>query len=618
MFSKSLKIIVLAMVIISNGFVAQAQLKAPNITVEFLKSKLKGASPKLIITPQLVKNLKSEVKTDPLVKAYYENLVLEADKIMKSPLISNKLNGFRMPAARISYGNLGILTTVYLVNNDPKILTRVNDELINLCNYPNWNTQHFIDTGQMAMGVALAIDWLGKDLPAATIALAKKYLIEKAILPSFNTTAIRMENVINTHHWSAACNGGMIAASIMIADVDPELAAKTINVSLAKMSKSLAQYGPDGTHPEGILYWRFSTSLFVLTAQALQTAFGSDFGILKAPGFRESAMFRLMGNAPSGEMYTFADADGPMDGETKLLLAWFAAQSGDALYLDKKYFENGAKGGGRNAGYGLLWLSQFKEKSHSSLPLTWVGQGDSPAAIFRAEATDEKQFYLGLKGSSPIGDHQDMDAGSFIFELNEVRWVIDPGNQDYGALDNVGFDVYGRCQDCERWTLFSKGNQGHSTILVNNERFNVTKTAPIINFNDKNKPTATVEMTQVLNGFVNSATRKFSKESDDALLIEDSIQVNDKTKEVTWQIMTVAEVQPTKNGAVLKQNGKELYLEILSPSNLNVTIVSLDPPPLEIDKKIENLKRVEIKVPSYVLKANGGVIKVRLSDQKSK
>ena len=77
--------------------------------------------------------------------------------------------------------------------------------------------------------------------------------------------------------------------------------------------------------------------------------------------------------------------------------------------------------------------------------------------------------------------------------------------------------------------------------------------------------------------------------------------------------MTVADVIPVENGAILKQDGKEIKLTILSHENLNVSVVSLDPAPLEIDKQIHNLKRVEIRIPAYLMKDSKGVIQVRLS-----
>jgi hypothetical protein len=34
-----------------------------------------------------------------------------------------------------------------------------------------------------------------------------------------------------------------------------------------------------------------------------------------------------------------------------------------------------------------------------------------------------------------------MDAGSFVFELDGVRWAVDPGNQSYHALEKIGFNL---------------------------------------------------------------------------------------------------------------------------------------------------------------------------------
>ena len=77
--------------------------------------------------------------------------------------------------------------------------------------------------------------------------------------------------------------------------------------------------------------------------------------------------------------------------------------------------------------------------------------------------------------------------------------------------------------------------------------------------------------------------------------------------------MTQAKVQPTQNGAILQQDGKTLELSILEPAGLQFSVLSLDPPPMEIDKTIENLKRIELRVPKWILEGNAGQIKVRLS-----
>jgi hypothetical protein len=91
------------------------------------------------------------------------------------------------------------------------------------------------------------------------------------------------------------------------------------------------------------------------------------------------------------------------------------------------------------------------------------------------------------------------------------------------------------------------------------------------------------------------------------------LDLSDATESVTWQMMTTAEVIPTENGAVLRQGGEALNLEILTPTDVRVSVVSLDPPPMEIDRHIEDLKRVEIRMPAWFFEGPEAEIRVRLS-----
>lgn len=96
----------------------------------------------------------------------------------------------------------------------------------------------------MSLAVALATDWLGAYLPDATLKLAKTSLIEKGIMPSYNEKGERMTWVNGSNNWNAVCHGGMIAASLAIFDVNPELAAKTISRALEKLPNSLKNMPP--------------------------------------------------------------------------------------------------------------------------------------------------------------------------------------------------------------------------------------------------------------------------------------------------------------------------------------------------------------------------------------
>ena len=72
----------------------------------------------------------------------------------------------------------------------------------------------------------------------------------------------------------------------------------------------------------------------------------------------------------------------------------------------------------------------------------------------------------------------------------------------------------------------------------------------------------------------------------------------------------------TNDGATLKQDGKQLFLQNLSHPEVMLSVISLDPPPMKLDRKIENLKRLELRLPAYLFEEGEGTIRVRLTAEK--
>jgi hypothetical protein len=585
------------------------------VTIQYLKANLRKSSPRLVLTPAIEKTLKKKINSDPVVKSYYAAMKANAKQIQQAPLLTRKMEGRRLLAvSREMLYRMNILSMVYRLEKDPAVLKRIDDELKAVCSFSDWNPSHYLDVAEMSLAVAIAVDWVGDALSKATVDLAKTSLIEKGIKPSYPDNGVPGW-VNGTNNWNQVCNGGMIAASIVIAEKDPELAAKTISRSLNGMPNALKQYVPDGLYPEGATYWGYGTSFSVITSSILESAFGNDFGLAEYPAFVESADFRLLCVAPSGWYYNFADCGDKGGAAGDITLAWFAKQTGNPLYLEREKFllppdEMGKLS--RLAGGGLVWLSQFEVKKETMLPLAWKGDGDNPVVIFRGGTDDPGQYYFGGKGGRATISHGNMDAGSFIFELNGIRWVIDPGNQSYHEIEKTGFNLWGNCQTCERWTLLTKSNYGHSTLTVNDRLHVNNGFASIIDYKGTEKPEATIDMSDVFGGLLNGATRRFMKEDNRSILIEDVFQLSDSTRNITWQLITAADVQLVKGGAILKQEGKQLILKNLSHPDLALSVISLDPPPLELDRKIEGLKRIEIRIPAYLFPEKDGRVAVRL------
>mgnify|MGYP005852355453 CR=1 FL=1 len=572
--------------------------------VAYIEKHLNTGKPRLIYDATVLDTLKSGLNSDPVVKNLYQAIRREAFAILDLPLIErNKTSNAMLKVSRGFLRRMNFLGLVYLVERDPVMLERIDRELQAISDFEDWNPPVYLDTAEICMAVSLALDWTLDDLPPTTIATAKQALIEKGIKPSW----VADDGVVNyawwvdhSNNWNQVCNGGLIAASITVADVAPKLAAQTIRRAMDGIPYVLAEnYAPDGACPEGVMYWHYTTSYALLTLSILETSFGSDFGYRDYPGFMRSADFKLMcSDLPTGGFYNFADCrDGRGDGGD-MVLAWFGVETGKAMYYEKEKFLIPAAEIRPSylAGAFLSWTSRYQESNDAPPPNNYVGMGPSPVAVFR-DYGDANSFYLGAKGGAGAVSHGHMDAGSFVFELDGVRWSVEPDKPNY-MLGEQGFDLWKQDQESERWELLALNNHGHSTLTVDGQRHVVDGYATVIRSDLGERPSVTFDLGPTFAGQLAAARRTFTRSGPRSLQIEDELYANEATRWITWQLVTRADVECHEQGATLSQNGKSLQLINHSHPALKFEIISLDPPPHHHDKRIDGLKRIELRVPA--------------------
>ena len=114
--------------------------------VAYLKKKLRKGSPRLILTPAIEKQLKKDLKSDEVVKNMYQAIKLNAEEIQQQPLLERNVVGRRLlGTSREMLYRMNILGMVYLMEQDEKVLNRINDEVIAVCNFSDWNPSHYLD-----------------------------------------------------------------------------------------------------------------------------------------------------------------------------------------------------------------------------------------------------------------------------------------------------------------------------------------------------------------------------------------------------------------------------------------------------------------------------------------
>src|SRR5690625_4129706 len=156
------------------------------MSLRYLKNHLRKESPRLVLNPEREKILRDKIQSDPVIKNIYQAIKLNAESVLEKPLPERKLTGIRLlSVSREVLYRINMLGMVYFIEKDPIMLDRINEEVIRVSGFSDWNPSHFLDVGEMSLAVALALDWTGDQLPKSTIRLAKKALIEKGIHPSW-------------------------------------------------------------------------------------------------------------------------------------------------------------------------------------------------------------------------------------------------------------------------------------------------------------------------------------------------------------------------------------------------------------------------------------------------
>lgn len=607
---------------------APQQGNVPNFAVpnplsqQWLQDHLQKASPRLLLQDRHLSQIRQLRERDTLVGRYYDYLQQQGDALLTQPVLQREMIGKRMlNVSRNALRRLPLLSLLYRIEGDTRYLDRMEAELLAVCQFADWNPNHFLDVAEMALAVSLALDWSGAALPEASQKIAREALLNLALLPSQDSRYNQWLNRDN--NWNQVCNAGMAAAALTLAEEQPELAATIIHRAVKSAPRALAVYGPDGVYPEGPGYWTYGTAYSVFMFDMFNTALQTDFGLSQTPGLRESGTYMLMMTTPGNRSYNYADSNkGGMELSPQEILLWFAREWQEGNYfhrnniwaqLPKKI--NPQTGYSRYSTMGLIWLSDLLTQTEvlttAPAPTFWSGQGPNPIAVIQSAPDYPGGFYLGLKGGSGSVNHGNMDAGSFVFEWREVMWSIDPGNQSYTQLEEVlGDQLWDRDQESPRWTLLTKNNFGHSTLTVNDALHQVEGFAALtVSQAASPTPAVQLDLSPVFVGQLKQVQRTFQQVNDSSFLIRDQWECLPNTRSITWAMMTQAEVSLTPEGAILHQNGQRLALHIEQPGGA-FTVREMDPPPLRYDKQIPGLKRIEFKIDFSQNPASKGEIVV--------
>ena len=541
----------------------------------------KAEHPRLMLLKGEETQIKELIASDAMWKKMHDVIIGECNVIITKPELERVMTGRRLlGTSRELLRRIFFLSYGYRMTTNKRYLEKAEKEMLAVSRFTDWNPSHFLDVAEMTMGVAIGYDWLFNELSENTRKTIKQAIVQKGLNPSKESKYnwwLKTEN-----NWNQVCNAGMTFGALAVQEDYPSLANEIIERAFASIPLSMEVYKPEGVYPEGYGYWGYGTTFNILFICAVEKALGTDRGLSRSPGFLQTSDFLKHMIAPSGKNFNWSDNG--LGASLSPAMFWLAQKSDkpSVLWSEKTFLktDNFSKFKSiRELPAIMIWGKNIPlDKITEPKEKFWIGQGTNPVAMMRTSWTDPNAIYLGFKSGSPSVNHGHMDVGSFIMEADGVRWSSDPGMQNYESLESKGMSIFGRTQDAQRWTIYRMNNHSHNVITIDNQHQQVKGYGKIDAYSDAEAFSYVVsDISSIYDGQMKQVVRGVAMKDGKYVVVRDEVETLGKETKLKWAMFTFADVELGENSAILNQDNKKLYIQVKSPSNVEMKTWSTVP-----------------------------------------
>ena len=536
------------------------------------------------------KEMRQTVEKDPLATKLHQDLIREAESILEMRTPEHNIHDGRrlLRESRLALKQISTLSWAWRFTQDERFLKRAVAELEAVCAMKDWNPQHFLDTAEMAVAVAIGYDWLHDQLTAQQRAMCERAIIDKALKPARKLHDAKHWWTDGRNNWAQVCGGGIAVAAIAIQGQDEELSEGLIQDGLKLLKLCERFYAPDGVYPEGPGYWHYGTNYHVKLLAACESL-GHEVSIPDDLQRSGAGMIHLHG--PSRLPFNFSDGKA-LPSSKSSAQAWIASHFDDPRQktsvrqvieraLDPKQVEIEHK----TSPLTLLWLPSAPAKPEP-MPLHTVMHGEQSTAVFRSSWKPDASW-LAIKAGTPHGGHGHMDVGSFCYDAHGMRWVHDLGGDNY----NMPGYFHG-----DRFQYYRLQNRSHNTLEIDGGLQDAeSKPCPITDSKLDTEPFANLDLSAAYAKQAEKVMRSVHFDpKTGAAKIRD--EISKPRGEIIWRIMTDANCKIEGDLVTLTKQGKSIQLQRLSKAG--AWKVADATPPQKIENANEGFRVVSLRVPA--------------------
>ncbi len=506
--------------------------------------------PRLLLHAGEEEEIRLAIETQPVMAEADSAILAYCDETLYQPPHPRRMAGFRIERMQVPLQRIFYLSYAYRVHGDRRYADRAIEEMLNTAEYEDWNPGHFLDVAEITMGMAIGYDWLYDEMTAEQ----RRKVASAISRHGLDASKIDKDAWFYTafQNWNQVCNAGLVFGAIAVWDEYRDDAVMILDKCFDSNYLTLTEgYSKEGAYAEGYGYWGYGSAFQILLIAALESAFGSDMGLMDGHDrFFRSGTFMQMMNRPTGLCFDYADSG--REAAAEHMLAWLAVKTGDESLLYPEVQKLRKDHFSRMDMQRLLpfFLISARKIDFAKLQVPdgrfFTTGGLTPLYIYRSGWESEDDTYLGIKAGLISSNHSHCDVGSFVFDADGVTWADDLGLQPYLSLESKGVDLWNRWQNSSRYDVFRIGPFSHNIITVNGHRPDVYQ---YIDFTRTWCEDAQKGAEMNLKMLYWEDLKDYRRtvillgEDDAELLVKDELRAGDHPAIVRWNLCTTAQAE---------------------------------------------------------------------------
>ena len=552
---------------------AHLALDLPNMTAlreAYEKSPVKGVHPRIYRTNEGFDELLKLAETDAVLKERLDSIKTNADSLLSYKWTYNKTSGTG------SYTHCEQLYIAWLMTGDDKYAAKAEELALLIANDDNWwELDYYLATSANMMICATVYDLFYDYLSKNSKGIIATAAIEKGVKAALRAYGGQLSNwPLRRTNWNTVPNGGSIvaAATFLGEGYDDNACLEMLEQSFYSLKNVLHVYSA-GSAFEGVGYFSYGTEYLMKGVIALNSLFGTNFGITNYTGLLESGYYGFY-------MQTWLDKwaihdDTLKSGFNNTLASTFAYMTKDMTLQKMRY-------------------DQIKNKKYSAdlLDVLYYMPGEMPESIdapldrnfsFTENATSRSDwgksaFFLGVHAGANNFEHGQQDLGNFIYEAFGLRFGHDIGRDSYNLPNYFN-------EGTTKLTIYAHRAEAHNVYVINpSEDSGQVWRAKSEIVEQEIKPRGviyTVDMTPAYFNQLKEAKRGYMFTNDrSVLVVQDEIVPLEIDDEYKWFWTTEADIQINKDNTVTLTNNRKI-VTLHFDSNVEFEIESGETVPLE-------------------------------------